>query len=174
MSRSDNGKCPDNGSWCGFIRDRCDGTCGLKEHEDLLAENTRLRERVDELEGERAELVGFLADIKRIAESKGVYGAKRIIDLCDAVVDVGERHDRDLHDRRATSIEVLRTMPPVRDWYRPYARSTYMRMPKEEIVEHLGVAFRNWHLSETALNRVTKTNLAAAEKSAEVKMEDGK
>lgn len=48
MSRSDNGKCPDKGNWCGFIRDLCEGDCEIVERERLVAENTRLKKEMDE------------------------------------------------------------------------------------------------------------------------------
>lgn len=48
MSRSDNGKCPDKGVWCGSIRDWCEGTCEIVEHERLVAENARLKKEMDE------------------------------------------------------------------------------------------------------------------------------
>lgn len=137
-------------------------------HMTAEAENIiRLREQNANLREENRDLVGLLADIKSVAESWGVHAAKRIINLCDAVVYVEERYEIDFHDRRATSIEVLRTMSPVGNWYRPYARATYMRMPKAEIIDHLGVAFRNWYLTETALNRVSMREIVAMEMAAQ-------
>lgn len=48
MSRSDDGKCPDKGNWCGYTRDWCDGDCGVLEHERLVADNARLKKEMDE------------------------------------------------------------------------------------------------------------------------------
>jgi hypothetical protein len=60
MSRSDDGKCPDKGNWCGFIRDRCDGDCEIVEHERIVAENARLKKEMDEA----AEYInGYLQEI---------------------------------------------------------------------------------------------------------------
>lgn len=51
MSRSDNGKCPEKGEWCGSIRDWCEGTCEIVEYERLVAENARLKKEMDEAAG---------------------------------------------------------------------------------------------------------------------------
>lgn len=60
MSRSDDGKCPYKGNWCGFIRDRCDGDCEIVEHERIVAENARLKKEMDEA----AEYInGYLQEI---------------------------------------------------------------------------------------------------------------
>lgn len=51
MSRSTDGKCPDKGVWCGSIRDWCEGTCEIVEHERLVAENDRMKKEMDEAAG---------------------------------------------------------------------------------------------------------------------------
>lgn len=45
MSKSDNGKCPEKGNWCGKTRDWCDGTCEVLEREKERAELEDLRKR---------------------------------------------------------------------------------------------------------------------------------
>ena len=51
MSRSTDGKCPDKGVWCGSIRDWCEGTCEIVEHERLVSENARMKKELDEAAG---------------------------------------------------------------------------------------------------------------------------
>lgn len=51
------------------------------------------------------------------------------------------------------NIDAVNKFPCIGDWYRPYSKSTYMKMKKEEIIEHLAVAFVNWRYAECALNR---------------------
>lgn len=51
------------------------------------------------------------------------------------------------------TLEELREAECVGNWYRPYARSTYMKMTKSELVEHLKVAFQNWLVTEEFLKR---------------------
>lgn len=140
------------------------------ERDRLREQNASLREKNAQLREANKDLVGLLADIKSVAESWGVHAARRIINLCESAADVEERYDAELHNRRATSIEVLRTMSPVGDWYRPYARATYMRMTKAEVVNHLGVAFYNWYQTENALRRAAERASAAA--AGDVKLED--
>lgn len=139
----------------------------------LREQNASLREKNAQLREANKDLVGLLADIKSVAESWGVHAARRIINLCESAADVEERYDAELHNRRATSIEVLRTMSPVGDWYRPYARATYMRMPKADVVDHLGVAFYNWYQTEITLRRAAENSLRllSAERASAARME---
>ena len=51
------------------------------------------------------------------------------------------------------NIDDVRKFPCIGDWYKPYSKATYMKMKKEEIIEHLAVAFANWQYAEEALNR---------------------
>lgn len=50
-------------------------------------------------------------------------------------------------------VDDVRKFPCIGDWYKPYSKATYMKMKKEEIIEHLAVAFANWQYAEEALNR---------------------
>ena len=49
-------------------------------------------------------------------------------------------------------IEEVRELPFVGNWYRPPARSTLMRLPKDDLIEYIALAFKNWHGTEEALN----------------------
>ena len=37
MSRSNDGKCPDKGAWCGCIREICEGDCEVREHDRIMS-----------------------------------------------------------------------------------------------------------------------------------------
>ena len=49
-------------------------------------------------------------------------------------------------------IEEVRELPFVGNWYRPPARSTLMRLPKDDLIEYIALVFKNWHSTEEALN----------------------
>lgn len=79
MSRSDkDGKCPDKGYWCGYVRDWCDGTCEVVEREKEQAELADLRKRRD----------NALAKIKELSDLETVFNDEasvRIIEVLEAV-----------------------------------------------------------------------------------------
>lgn len=84
MSRSDaDGKCPDKGNWCGFIRDWCDGTCEVVEREQMQAELADLRKRKEAAIAKCDELI----DLERVftdASSTDVVSALEAVkkELC--------------------------------------------------------------------------------------------
>ena len=49
-------------------------------------------------------------------------------------------------------IEEVRELPFVGNWYRPPARSTLMRLLKDDLIEYIALAFKNWHSTEEAVN----------------------
>lgn len=51
------------------------------------------------------------------------------------------------------TIEDVRNLEYVGNWYRPYSKSTYMKMTKEELIEHLAISFHNWRCAELSLRR---------------------
>lgn len=51
------------------------------------------------------------------------------------------------------NIDEMRKLEFVGNWYRPHSKGTYMNMTKNELVEHLAVAFHNWREAELALKR---------------------
>lgn len=79
MSRSEeNGRCPDKGNWCGYIRDWCDGTCDIVEREKEQAELADLKARRD----------NALAKIKELSDLETVFNDEasgRISEVMDAV-----------------------------------------------------------------------------------------
>lgn len=49
MSRSDNGKCPDKGQWCGCIREICEGDCGALDDERKDAKMSKMEKALKEI-----------------------------------------------------------------------------------------------------------------------------
>lgn len=139
------------------------------EFERMEAERNAFRAKAERLERSISESVFVLCDILDAAqrEPNPRKALKRVIAICKAAHGVDEAHDR--YHYGLTTVQGLRELTPVGDWFRPYALATYMRFPKEELVAHIGVAFRNWYLAEEALQRVSARARAAA---GNVKLEE--